>query len=432
MKMSEIKLSIIVVSYNEADYLPECLDSILNQKVNFDYEVIVADDGSSDNSIEIIESYEKKYSFIKHFVQDRDPNLKIKDIIPSIRASTVTFSAMEMAQGKYLNIISGDDYFVDENHFQRAVEFLEKHKVYAAYISNFYSIFPNGTKEFNKLTSKSRFSFWHKQYIHCSCFCFRKLPKDTLLENFCDDCGLQYSIALNGKLKYTEDYTFAYRQREKSIMHSNDREALDVLEMLLFQDCLNNKKTKSSRWWAYLNMQYITYRHFKFVFLNLYKKRGIFEIEKYIKYYNFSKQHNNDVIGALFYPETEKNLKLLSKIIKNINKSDCFVEYIVNKRAILLIGRKLFSIYERISNKIKNSQFASFFIFLALALLTFREAQPSLFATNIISEEVLLKSALGVCCFGISVLLLAYLCTPLLCVLKLTKKILKKVVEKLK
>ena len=53
------KISVIIPVYNSADYLEKCLDSILNQDLK-DIEVICTDDGSSDNSLDIIESYAKK------------------------------------------------------------------------------------------------------------------------------------------------------------------------------------------------------------------------------------------------------------------------------------------------------------------------------------------------------------------------------------
>ena len=57
------KISVIVPVYNTAQYLPRCLDSILNQDFEA-YEVICVNDGSSDNSIEILREYENKSSKI--------------------------------------------------------------------------------------------------------------------------------------------------------------------------------------------------------------------------------------------------------------------------------------------------------------------------------------------------------------------------------
>lgn len=61
--MEDIKVSIIVPVYNVARYLGECLDSIINQTLD-DIEIICINDGSTDNSLEILEEYAKKDSRI--------------------------------------------------------------------------------------------------------------------------------------------------------------------------------------------------------------------------------------------------------------------------------------------------------------------------------------------------------------------------------
>ena len=61
--MEDIKVSIIVPVYNVARYLGDCLDSIINQTLD-DIEIICINDGSTDNSLEILEEYAKKDSRI--------------------------------------------------------------------------------------------------------------------------------------------------------------------------------------------------------------------------------------------------------------------------------------------------------------------------------------------------------------------------------
>ena len=55
------KMTVIVPSYNNGIYLRQCLDSILNQTVNFKYQVIITDDHSQDDSIDIIKEYAAKF-----------------------------------------------------------------------------------------------------------------------------------------------------------------------------------------------------------------------------------------------------------------------------------------------------------------------------------------------------------------------------------
>ena len=59
--MSEILVSILCMTYNHENYIQDALDSFLEQKVNFKYEIIVHDDASTDETADIVKSYEQKY-----------------------------------------------------------------------------------------------------------------------------------------------------------------------------------------------------------------------------------------------------------------------------------------------------------------------------------------------------------------------------------
>ncbi|MDD7227217.1 MAG: glycosyltransferase, partial [Firmicutes bacterium] len=57
---NDVKLSVIIPMYNVQNYVKECLDSLVNQTFK-DMEIIVVDDGSTDDSVKIVSEYEKKY-----------------------------------------------------------------------------------------------------------------------------------------------------------------------------------------------------------------------------------------------------------------------------------------------------------------------------------------------------------------------------------
>lgn len=93
-----IKVSIVVPVYNTGDYLKKCLDSIVNQTLD-NYEVLIANDGSTDHSLHIINEYAEKYpDLVKVFNQENQGQ------------SAARNNALEHAQGKYYAFVDSDDW----------------------------------------------------------------------------------------------------------------------------------------------------------------------------------------------------------------------------------------------------------------------------------------------------------------------------------
>lgn len=164
----------MIVSYNEGRYISQAIESCLSQVGIDDYEIIIGDDGSSDNSLEIIKEYQNKYpDKIKYFVMNRD---ETGGVIGSIRASNVIKAGLAIAKGKYINVISADDFFCDKNKFLKSIDFLEKDKAntYAAVVSQYKKVWDNGDEE-SVLNFPMPFKlFWSGGYIHISERCLYK------------------------------------------------------------------------------------------------------------------------------------------------------------------------------------------------------------------------------------------------------------------
>ena len=114
-----LKVDIIFITYNQEQYVAQGIESILNQKVddNVKVRVIVADDCSTDNTLEIIKSYESKSSF-PFIYTDHSKNIGFHK---NYRR------AFGMCDGKYIAILEGDDWWHSNNHLQQHIDFLENH-----------------------------------------------------------------------------------------------------------------------------------------------------------------------------------------------------------------------------------------------------------------------------------------------------------------
>ena len=117
-------VSVCVQTYQHAPYIKECLDSILMQKTNFEFEIIVGEDNSSDGTREICMEYAKKYpNKIRLLLHHRENNIRINDT-PSGRFNFLY--NLCSARGKYIALCEGDDFWLDETKLQKQVEYLEK------------------------------------------------------------------------------------------------------------------------------------------------------------------------------------------------------------------------------------------------------------------------------------------------------------------
>ncbi len=123
--MDKPLVSVWVITYNHADFIGKCLDSILMQETNFHYEICLGEDDSNDGTREICEQYSKKYpEKIRLFLRDRsDP---ARDGCRGVWQFNFieTFKA---CKGKYIAMSDGDDFWSDPHKLQKQVDFLEDH-----------------------------------------------------------------------------------------------------------------------------------------------------------------------------------------------------------------------------------------------------------------------------------------------------------------
>lgn len=108
--------SIITASYNYENYIKETIESVLSQTFS-DWEMVIIDDGSKDNSIEVINSYVKNDDRIKLFCHENNQN---KGLIETIKL------AVDKAQGEWIVFLESDDT-IQNDYLKKKLEVIEKH-----------------------------------------------------------------------------------------------------------------------------------------------------------------------------------------------------------------------------------------------------------------------------------------------------------------
>jgi glycosyltransferase involved in cell wall biosynthesis len=117
---NEIIVSAYLLTYNHEKYVEQALISMLNQKTNFKYEILIGDDCSTDNTLSILKKYKEMYpNIIKLFPRGKN-----------LGATKNCYLLLKESKGKYIAPLEGDDYWIDENRLQYLVDFLEGNHEY--------------------------------------------------------------------------------------------------------------------------------------------------------------------------------------------------------------------------------------------------------------------------------------------------------------
>lgn len=118
MEKKRPMVSVIMLTYNHEKYIRQAIDSVLMQKVDFDYEILIGDDASTDGTVRILQEYKKKYpDIIKLYLNE-----------VNIGATHNAYNLLINAKGKYLATCEGDDYWTDSNKLNIQILFLENNK----------------------------------------------------------------------------------------------------------------------------------------------------------------------------------------------------------------------------------------------------------------------------------------------------------------
>lgn len=160
-----MKLSILLVTYNQEKYIRECVDSILIQNLPFDHEIIVADDHSTDKTLLIIKEKLKTFVSNVHFLENEH----------KVGYNNNYQRGFEACQGEFIAVIEGDDYWTDPDRLQKHVSFLEEHRECAMSFNRIIEYFEEYTRfEVMEWNSPSGF-----EYITTS-----KLARGNCIGNF--------------------------------------------------------------------------------------------------------------------------------------------------------------------------------------------------------------------------------------------------------
>ena len=206
-----IKVSIMITCYNCEACIDNAINSVIVQDMPFEWELLIGDDGSRDNTVSHVNEWINKYpNNIKLFILPRDINEK-KD---GTRAAKNRANLLEKAKGEYLIFLDGDDCFLGTEKIREQVKILDNpafkkcscvaHNIVANDIVNEkkYAMTPDEI-ESGIVNSKK---YWKEMYFHTNTILFRNSCKKTMLDikyrNFLNDNFITYIILQKGAIYY--------------------------------------------------------------------------------------------------------------------------------------------------------------------------------------------------------------------------------------
>lgn len=223
-------VSISCITYNHASYIKECIDGFLMQKTNFNFEVLIHDDHSTDGTEEIIKEYAKQYPDIIKPLFEKENQYSLGKPIGSAVWN------LPRARGEYIAICEGDDYWTDPYKLQKQVDFLESHPDYGMCYTKVKRFVPKNNKfidewggpneTMDKLlienTIPTLTAVFHKAIYYNYLTEIHPSKRGWLM----DDYPIWLYFAQNSKIKFINETTGVYRICTESASHSNDLEKI--------------------------------------------------------------------------------------------------------------------------------------------------------------------------------------------------------------
>lgn len=229
--MQQPKVSVLISFYNLAPYVDQTMESVLAQKTDFPVEILCADDGSEDGTVELLRGWGKRYpDRVRVFVMDRIPGKKYEGNERIQRMNAIRGRLFYEAKGQYVCYLDGDDFYTDDRKLQKQADILDAdtaHRYVACGHNGCYYWESTGrTQPIEKpvrecaLTAREYWSFF---YIHTNAMMFRNVglqgidPYTSGVQII--DNMLTYMFLPYGGVYYLPDCMFNYRQIEGSTYH---------------------------------------------------------------------------------------------------------------------------------------------------------------------------------------------------------------------
>ena len=227
-------LSVTVLNYNYGHFLPKCLDSILAQTLA-DFEIILINDCSTDNSLEVIEPYLS------------DPRIRLVNHTVNRGFVASLIEGCELSTGDYISVISADDYAYDSHAFEIAHRVLRADPEIAMFFSAWHEVDDTGRVRYERHAASA-------DYVLSGIDEFRRLVRASSIMHtgtiarrdayhlvggydtrcrYAIDNNLWLALCAAGKIAYVNQPLYAYRAHNTNMSNTKGSFWYGTYEILL-------------------------------------------------------------------------------------------------------------------------------------------------------------------------------------------------------
>jgi glycosyltransferase involved in cell wall biosynthesis len=242
------KVSVCLITYAHENYLDTCLQNILNQEVDFAYEIVIGEDCSPDKTAEIVKRYAEQFpEKIKAFIRPQNAGAKINFV-----------HCFFECQGEYIVHIEGDDYWTNPQKLQTQVNFLDANPNASACFHNAEIIFEDGSGFAPQLINKPDQKKWINSadflgeketwFMATASVMMRSKYVQTLPEWFLKsksgDIPLYVILAEQGPIGYIDRIMSVYRKNEGGMSYTDSEQSEVFLNNRIFMYSKINEHTQ--------------------------------------------------------------------------------------------------------------------------------------------------------------------------------------------
>jgi glycosyltransferase involved in cell wall biosynthesis len=248
-------VSVCVICYKHEQYIGKCLESLVSQVTNFDYEIVIGDDYSPDQTAQIVRQYADKYpNKIKAYLHHKNLSQLHRQYPPS---KLNFLHALSNCSGQYVVYIEGDDYLTDNNKLQLQADYMEANPSVSACFHNAQVVYEDNTGRTDELlnpadqktviTATDLIADRETWFMATAAVMFRANMVFPLPEWFAKsksgDIPLYFLLSQKGNIHYLPPVMSVYRRHLGGMSFTDLKEDAEFVENRIFMYANMNQET---------------------------------------------------------------------------------------------------------------------------------------------------------------------------------------------